>query len=421
MMKKNKIALLLEIFFLLILIFFFELGNKGSLLFGKFLFFVSIFSNIQLLIKYRRKDILVIFLLFSFLHIIYIYPYFFLDIPYHYITKLQSYENTNFVFVVQIIVLRLIFFNINPGTFKPIRSFIKIHYNPIVYFVFVFLLILLIPISTRNLSSLSVSEGNYSIETKSSIWFEYSIVFITIASIYADTRIRRIIIYILAGIYMILPLMYGKRLAFLMVSLTVFNLFLTGKIKTKYIFFCFVIGFVFLRIFAQIRATGFVDLNIKSVLLGGLDKEVLSVGPGGVLVCSVTYYSLVKQEVFDLYFSFKSFFGMFTSIFIPSAMNFKETYINFEALKYENIPGNGGFPGVYFYIWGRYIGVFFGGLFLNYSIRNSSKGGVYTIYALFLLSTFPRWYTYNIHILIKMGFWLLLFYQLSKKTKTVRK
>ena len=139
----------------------------------------------------------------------------------------------------------------------------------------------------------------------------------------------------------------------------------------------------------------------------------LSNGPGGVLVSCVTYFNLIQTGVFDLQFSVKSFIGMFTSIFLPASLNLPETYINLEALKYDEIPGNGGFPGIYFYLWGRYLGVFIGSLLINFLFRNTHKSKYISIYVLFMLSTFPRWYTYNVHILIKMGFWLLFFVCLS--------
>lgn len=406
MFKKGNI---IEVLILILSVVFFKLFDESSLFIGKILFVASILSNLQLLYKYRKIDIFVIFLLFSLMHIVYIVAYYYYDIPYHYITKLQTLYNTNNLFLIQLIVLRLIFIGINPKTYKiPKLQLIKRN-NDFVFWLLIFILMILIPVSNMGLTSISASSGNYSIETKSSIWFEYSIVFVITASLYVKNKIQKNTLIIVSIIFMLMPLMYGKRLAFLMMALTVFNLYYSGKFKTFYIFFTFIFGFVLLRIFAQLRTTGVENINTLSLLLGITDDGIMSNGPGGVLVASVTYFDLVKQGVFDMWFSIKSFMGMFTGVFLPASLNIKETYINLESLKYENIPGNGGFPGVYFYIWGRYLGVFIGGIFLNKIIKKSQYSINYAIYTLFLLSTFPRWYTYNMHVLVKMGAWLFIF------------
>lgn len=411
-LKKNKIT---EILLLILSIVFFNLFDTSSLLLGQIIFCVSIVSNIQLLFKYRNISIFVVFLLFTLIHIVYIAVYYFFDIPYHYITKLQTLYNTNTVFLIQFIILRLFFVGINPNTF--ISPYIRVSKknNSFVFWGIIFVLIILIPISNSGLSAVS---SNYSIETKSSIWFEYSVIFVIVASLYANNSLKKNSLIFMAVIYMLMPLLYGKRLAFLMMFLTIFNLFYSSKIKTKYIFIFFILGFTFLRVFAQIRTTGLQNLDVFSLILSiNEDSEVLSNGPGGVLVASVTYFDLVQQGIFDAWFSVKSFIGMFTAIVLPSSLNIPETYINSEALKYENIPGNGGFPGVYFYIWGRFVGVFIGGLLINYFLKKSQNSFYFAVYGVFLLSTFPRWYTYNMHVLIKMGAWLMIFTLISKLLK----
>jgi hypothetical protein len=76
-------------------------------------------------------------------------------------------------------------------------------------------------------------------------------------------------------------------------------------------------------------------------------------------------------------------------------------------MEFTPIPGNGGLPGVYLYIWGGALGVLIGSLLLNYFFRNVGKHRYISIFVLFMLVTFPRWYAYNMIILIKMGFWLM--------------
>ena len=207
---------------------------------------------------------------------------------------------------------------------------------------------------------------------------------------------------------MIEPMLFGRRLPFIMVSLTIFNLFFSGKIKLKYIFLAAIIAFVALRYFGDTRNPISGEVGLFASLLSLNAEGIMQNNQGGVMLCAVSYIGLVEDGLFDIYFSLKSFFVLFTSILIPSSLNLEETYVNFEALKYTSIPGNGGLPAVYLYVWGGIPFVILGSLLFNYIIKNKNNSRLIAIYALFILSTFPRWYSYNLMILIKMGFWLML-------------
>lgn len=411
-----------EFILLISLVLLFLLSNTSSLLLGQTIFVVSVISNIQLFFKYRKIDIISIFLIFSLVHLIYIASYFFGDIPYHYITKTQTLHNTTTIFFIQFIVLRLFFIGINPNTFVIPRFSFKPVVNRYAFWFFIIFIIILIPLSTLGNDSIFSGDNSYSIESSSSIWLEYCIIFIVVAYLYADSKFKRNVLIIVSSFFILLPLSFGKRGYALMVSLTLFNLFWSGRIKQKYIYLSMIIMFVFIRLFAQIRVNRTLDFSFDSIVLGiNGNTGIQSNGPGGVLVCCTTYLSLIETGVFDFWFSVKSFFGIFTGVFIPASFNLPETYVNREALKYESIPGNGGFPGIYLYIWGRYFGVFIGSLLFNSLLSYSQKNKNAAVYLIFVLSTFPRWFIYNFHGTIKMGIWLLIFIffsQLLTKTKT---
>jgi hypothetical protein len=225
---------------------------------------------------------------------------------------------------------------------------------------------------------------------------------------YADTTSKKYLVLLFGLIFMIEPLLFGRRLPFIMVALTIFNLHFSGKYKFRYIFLGVLIAFVSLRYFGDTRNPISGEVGLIASLLSLSADGIMQNNQGGVVVCAVTYVGLVENGLFDIWFSIKSLLGMFTGIVIPSSWNIQEAYINFEALKYASIPGNGGLPGVYFYVWGGFPFVLIGSLILNAIIRNKNKTRLISIYVLFLLSTFPRWYAYNMMILVKMGFWLLL-------------
>jgi len=203
-------------------------------------------------------------------------------------------------------------------------------------------------------------------------------------------------------------LLYGKRLAFLMIGLLIYNLFFSGKLKTKSLITMLFSGFLLLRLFALIRV-GITNFNPLFLILGITSENIMSNNHGGVIVCSVTYFGLLKEGVFDVMFRIKSLLGVVLGVFLPSSLTYEEAFINLYTLKYAAIPGNGGLTSIYFFVWGGLIGVFIAGWIFNRLIRNKNYSRLVLVYLIFMFSTFPRWYSYNILILVKMGFWLILF------------
>lgn len=118
---------------------------------------------------------------------------------------------------------------------------------------------------------------------------------------------------------------------------------------------------------------------------------------------------MIQEELFDVYFRFKSLLGTFVGTFLPSSLNFEEAYVNLYTMKFTPIPGNGGFTSIYLYVWGGLLGVIIGGFLFNYFLRNPHNSRLIFIYMIFVFATFPRWYSYNMFILLKMGFWLMFF------------
>jgi hypothetical protein len=131
---------------------------------------------------------------------------------------------------------------------------------------------------------------------------------------------------------------------------------------------------------------------------------------GGVIYSSAAYMKLVQDGIFDIGFAFDSILNTGLSIFLPSSMVNESAYINFAAMRHIPIPGNGGLPGVAFYVWGRAAGVIVAGLFFGWIMYRSRNNYLAAVYASFLLFTFPRWMAYNINIMFKAGCLLILGY-----------
>lgn len=402
----NKYLLFDGVFIILSLLVYLFI-DMNSFYVGKILIIISIISSIQLIYRYKEFDYLVIFFIFGILYWIYLLAYYFFGIPYHYILTYQNVEYTNIIVLLQTILLRVIFLGINPKNIKIMREYLRPRKNNLIFSSFIFIIILLIPIILIT-TPIHLSE-TYDYHAKSSILFEYVLIFIIVASVYANTKIKQRIIIGLSSIYLILPLFYHKRLPSIMVGLVLFNLFFSGKMKIKYILIFTILGFIGFRLFAALRVN-MEEIHLLNLLLGINSENIMSNNQGGVVVCSVTYYGLIENGSFDFLFRLKSLIGTFASTVLPSSSNLEETFVNLYTMKYyANIPGNGGLSSIYLYIWGGLFGVIIGGLIFNYFLRNPKNSRLVFVYLIFMFATFPRWYAYNMFILIKMGFWLMVF------------
>lgn len=405
-MTKDKLRIILfDCFIILISILFILIGGINAISTGKILLVIGIVSVINLMFRFKQVDFIIIFLLFVFTYLLYMIPYYFYGIPYHYLTDYQRADYTNNVLFLKIIFTRLVFFGISSKELGLSRLVIKKTNSSFVFNLLIFILVIMVPISL--LMYPPKSGVAYTGEVQSSIWLEYCIIFIIICGLYCNTKRRKQILIIVSSIYVLLPFLYSRRLQSIMIVLTLFMLFYRDRFKVKHIILLTVIAFLGFRLYASIRMD--MSMSLFESIMSVDDEGVMGNNQGGVLVCSSTYWGLIQQGVFDWAFRFKSLMGVFMSIILPASFNFEETYINFEALKHAPIPGNGGFTSIYLFIWGGYFGVLLGGVIFNSILRNNKNSRNVFVYTIFMFSTFPRWHSYNMFILVKMGFWLLFF------------
>lgn len=343
-----------------------------------------------------------------------------LSIPYHVYTNYQTQELTLKVLLIQTVSLRLILFNLKVSSSDRYMKFVNIEQrnSAIIFYSLLICLLVMIVISTY--SKTTVLNGTYSANSDSSIFFEYCIPFIIGAWLYAGSNFKKKLLFLVCVIFAFLPLLYGRRLPFLMVSLLIANLYFLHRYSYRSVFLFVMLGFMGLSFIALLRIGG--EGSILSALLNISESGVMENNQGGVVVSAASYLGLIDDGFFDLEFRMMSLLGLIISPFTMGDFSIQETYVNFSAMKYTPIPGNGGLPGVYFFLWCGWVGVFAFSALLNYLIRYKDSNRYIGVYIIFLLVTFPRWYAYNMIILVKMGFWLIFliylidqFYEKSKK------
>ena len=227
---------------------------------------------------------------------------------------------------------------------------------------------------------------------------------------YASTILKKRILLCVIVVYLLLPFMYDRRLQFLLYCLIIYALYFDGRFSNKTFFLSLTLSFILVRWYASIRmGTG---LTIASSILSVDENGVMGNNQGGVILASTVYIQLIEDGIFDLCFGVKSAIGVLVSFVLPYKFNLPETYVNFSALNYRPLPGNGGFPGVYFYIWGGFLGCVMGGFLFRFLVFGKrSRLGL--IFSLLMFVTYPKWHSYSLLITVKLGVWLMIFMALA--------
>ena len=105
MLRKTSLFELLFILFVTSIIYLMDITKIET---GKFLILIVLLANVQQMIKFRKNDILLIFLFFSVLYWIYLSAYYFLGVPYHIYMEFQTHYLTNMVVYLQFLFQRFI-------------------------------------------------------------------------------------------------------------------------------------------------------------------------------------------------------------------------------------------------------------------------------------------------------------------------
>lgn len=254
----------------------------------------------------------------------------------------------------------------------------------------------------------NIFEQSYDYELSgSSILFEYVLILILVAYCYSgQSTIRRRVLIVAAALFVLAPLYYGKRLPASMVAFAMLLLYIRPK-NIRQVALIFGVGFVALSLLALFRV-GESGQSFAQIIFNISDDGSMRNNQGGVIYSSAVYMKLVHDGIFDFQFAMESMLNVALSIFLPSSMVDESAYINFAAMKHIPIPGNGGFPGVTFFVWGGVPGVILAGMLFGWVMKYSCRYPLLAVYATFLFFTFPRWMAYSVNIMFKAGTLLLI-------------
>lgn len=357
--------------------------------------FAALVFSVQLIMLIHRNAesrLIMLFLLFCLA-----YPMTFLlskhlDVPYHYILEYQDPKLELILWANGIVFFSVFFFSIKSTKSQLLMQLQATDRS--LYWAALTTSIGLILLAVINAWPPIIS--GYSVESRSSSLFEYSIIPAVIAALVAKSKKEKQFIYLLILIGILSPLLFMRR----GVSIIFFTLMFyqaTRSVKNPAIIIVALSGaFLAFRSIALIRSG--LEISFASIL--GLHlNEAMSNHHGGAIVSSVTYLGLIDGEVWDFVFRFRSALGLSFTPFVPFSLNpFPQVFLHLEALKVANIPGSGGFPFVFLYVWGGIVFVLLGAAAMRWVMFNTYRNPALISIKLIMLVSFPRWYAYSLPI-----------------------
>lgn len=386
-----------------------------------------IFIHVILLVKFLKNSPILLILLFSLLHALVYFDFFILNRAISFWKDFQDenflsktlYSHFLFIFIFGNIISHFELVNSKRFDFKTIFSG-----NSLVFTLLsvIGVIIIFFGITGETIASGSYANGN---QVKSP-FFEYFILIYFLLLIFAkNKKSHNAVLVILFICYVLKSLLYGGRIEVLQLCLLLFLILVDlkkniSRYRLVVVLFCL---FYFNSIIGVIRSNPFVIyepnfteiFNPLNTLKQNTSLNSISSTEGDVVQASARMIGLVEINEITVQQRFLGFFYFIFSGFIPSS--YLPDYVSLASYKqtlYES--GGGGLISSYFFVWFGYFGpilsALFLGLVINYFYIYRFESKILFVYGFCLLTTFPRWHSYNPILIVKFSLYGVVAYYL---------
>ena len=403
--KKNFLLffLLFSLWFILYIDVLFKDVNQR---FAKFVF-ISMFSINIFLISYyfiHKNSVMLIFLGFLTL---YAYPFYMAAFNNVYITYIHRENNFYTLTKTYLIYSLFLIPFILHRDFRKIDFKINFKNNDIL---FILTCLIFFVLWKYGMSGTTIIEsGGYGKGTTSkNSLYEYLLIFMYVMYQFTGKSIiKKIIFFCLSLLYILKDVLFGGRIESLMMILLLFYLIISKKISFKFFILAGVFLLYIMKIFENVRSD-FINILSNGDILDVLNPfhvsekiEYLTSNQGDVYWAGERVLHLIEKKELTVQDRFLSGFLFILSIFFKNAK--LGPLANLTTYKMEVFPTvGGGLCPLYIYAMFSILGVFLLGLFIALFIRSNRLNGKYfNVYLLFVLTTFPRWFSYYPIQLIK--------------------
>jgi hypothetical protein len=242
----------------------------------------------------------------------------------------------------------------------------------------------------------------------SGLWEYFYILFIA-AFVFANTKLKRLILLVIAIFYIIYSTLLGLRIQMIQMMFIFFVIFLDNKFKLPYIIVFSILGIISMELYGVIKFIG--SLNIGNILYyyNGMGKEMLT-NQTEVFYSSSVYIGAIQDGILTPGKRLVSALGLIENSIVPSAYVIEEARLPAYIQKYAHL-GGGGLVSVQFYIWFGYAGVVLLAFGLAYFFNKLYSSNIFAVLGILIIGVFPRWFAYDPgNFLLRLPIYLFVFY-----------
>lgn len=384
MHSRNRNLVFMGMFFLSLILGFLGPTSYSTIIVVALLLPLNLFMAIRAL---NRKSYAIFIIAFFMLSYSYIpFSYYVLGTPINVRTIAQTdttiYETSVLLLIFQVILWWKLDIK---EELKPVKISERSGAWP-----FILLVVASLLFTSFGRSGISIIESGGYKNTLSSVestsFFAYSIITISLAFVYANTKFKRVIIYGLVLFFCAKNLLLGGRIEAIQLCLALFIL------HFRYIWSRKTIILLCTLLYVLIQAWGLYRGN-TSESFASFDQDKLYITGGEVYYASMRILFLIEEGFLSFGQRLEALAYYFLSVILPFSWLPDEANLS-TYLKSQFDTGGGGLAPVFFYAFGGYPAVILAAYWIAQVLNKMNNSRYYYIYGVFLLATWPRWYAY---------------------------
>ncbi len=436
---KNRMTLHIMEKIILFLIgfslFFFKNELLDSFTSGYLLLKIGLGLNIYLIIKSRKIKPVAILFLFALTYLLNLIALYRdnVDISggYNIFDRLEYYNNTLWIHVLFLYSISLFFPLIKERFYlkdKLIPEFSRFYF----WITFIFMAFIALFGYTGGSILESGGYGNMSLEAAggTSI-FEYFIVLVPLIYIFCgNNKLFKTLATALILYYIYKGLSFGFRNQVLQLSLLLFAMFDSPRLKYWQLILISIIPLYLLLIYGSIRLNPLIIFtdNISDILMEPINNFGFNLlgNQNDIFYASVRVYGFLEQGIIDAVDRIVIITSNMLAIIVP--YSYLPEMANIAGYRQADYGSGGGtLISMYWFLFAGLPGVVFIGWYLSFIIKKftTTSNKYFLLYFLLVLTTYPRWFGYNQISLFKISLYgvlyLLVLEFLSRIIKLVTK
>ncbi len=303
---------------------------------------------------------------------------------------------------------------------KNIGKPIQIRSNILIYlFCLVFGIVCLVQGKSGQTIIESGGYGNTLRNMEGSSLFGYGVIPLAVCLIYADSKVKRIILYCVCLIYIMKDFLLGGRVDSIILCLSLYMLRFRYIWSTRTTLIILAFGLVLNLTWGSFRSN--TSVNFYDTLSTEINNIGFRTGNSGeVYYASMRIYYMIEQGVLTTGKRIQSALEFLLSSVMPyNKLSSLANLSSYNRWHFRTL--GGGLISVFLYAWGGVAGVIGVACLIGYAIRRFITAHVskyFNLYICLVIATCPRWYAYYPIQLIKFCVFGVLFFVLMETVRT---